>query len=385
MSRTVWLCADTFTWPQGGGGTWVYLNLALGLRALGCHVIWLEPIDPRIPPSEAQLLAGSLRSRLHPYGLADSIALCSRTGEPLLRGTTEGYVDVEAASEADLLLNLAYATCAQEMWRFRRTAMVDIDPGLTQIWLSEKAMCLPCHDVYFTYGETVGRPEARFPDGGLDWQHTFPCVALDWWPVAEATDDAPFTTISNWNNHEWFAYGKDSYLNNKRAGFEPFLELPRHTTQPLELALCQDADEHLHLTADEADDRRRLERQGWRIVHSYAVAPTPWDYQRYIQRSRGEFSSAKPSYVRLETAWISDRTLCYLASGKPAVTQDTGPSRVLPDAQGLFRFRDLAEAARSLETAAADYEQHSRLARALAEEYFSAQKVASRLLERALA
>jgi hypothetical protein len=120
-------------------------------------------------------------------------------------------------------------------------------------------------------------------------------------------------------------------------------------------------------------------------VHSDAVAPTPWDYRRYIQKSRGEFSCAKPSYVRLQTAWISDRTLCYLASGKPAVTQHTGPSRFLPDSDGLFRFRDVPEAARFLETVTADYTRQSRLARALAEEYFCARKLAGRLLERALA
>jgi hypothetical protein len=385
MSTIVWLCTNTLTWPQGGGNTWLYLNWALGLRALGCQMIWLEPIEAQIPVSEAQALANSLRRRLEPYGLGDSVALCSKTAEPLRPGATEGYIDAEAASEADLLLNLSYAACAQHMWRFRRTAMLDIDPGLTQVWLSEGAMSLPRHDVYFTVGETVGRPEARFPNGGLDWQYTPPCVALDWWPVCGATNDAPFTTISNWDNPEWFTYGEESYNNNKRAGFEPFLGLPRHSTQPLELALCQEADEHLYLTADEADERKALESRGWRVVHSHAAAPTPWHYQRYIQKSRGEFSCAKPSYVRLQTAWISDRTLCYLASGKPAVTQHTGPSRFLPDAEGLFRFRDLCEAARSLETATADYTRQSRLARALTEEYFCARKVAGRLLERALA
>ena len=115
------------------------------------------------------------------------------------------------------------------------------------------------------------------------------------------------------------------------------------------------------------------------------VAFTPWDYQRYIQESRGEFSCAKPSCVRLQNAWVSDRTLCYLASGKPAVVQHTGPSRFLPDAAGLCRFRTLEEAVHCLETVAADYERHCRLARALAEELFDARKVVARVLERALA
>ena len=119
--------------------------------------------------------------------------------------------------------------------------------------------------------------------------------------------------------------------------------------------------------------------------HSYDVASTPWEYQRYIQDSLGEFSCVKPSCIRLQNAWVSDRTICYLASGKPAVVEHTGPSRFLPDAAGLFRFRDMGEAVRCLETVAADYEGQCRLARALAEEYFDARKVVGSVLERALA
>ena len=86
----------------------------------------------------------------------------------------------------------------------------------------------------------------------------------------------------------------------------------------------------------------------------------------------------------LANAWISDRTLCYLASGKPAVVQHTGKSRFLPDAAGLFRFRNLDEAAGALSAVESDYERHSRLARELAEE-FDARHVVARVLERALA
>ena len=140
---------------------------------------------------------------------------------------------------------------------------------------------------------------------------------------------------------QWVEDAGGYYRNDKRSGFEPFLDLPRHTAQPLELALC--------LADDEGDDRRVLQERGWRVRHAYSVTSTPWDYQGYIQASQGEFSCVKPSCVRLANAWVSDRTLCYLASGKPAVVQHTGPSRFLPDAEGLFRFRDVGEAARCLE------------------------------------
>jgi hypothetical protein len=132
------------------------------------------------------------------------------------------------------------------------------------------------------------------------------------------------------------------------------------------------------------EQRCMLEDRGWTVVDSHEVAATPWDYQRYIQDSFGEFSCAKPACLKLENAWVSNRTLCYLASGKPAVVQHTGSSKFLPDSAGLFRFRDLKQAAQFVENVVVDYENQSKLARALAEEFFDARKVVGALLERAL-
>jgi len=127
-----------------------------------------------------------------------------------------------------------------------------------------------------------------------------------------------------------------------------------------------------------------MEPKGWTLREAWDVSATPEAYRTYVQQSRGEFSCAKPAYISLETAWVSDRTLCYLASGKPAVVQYTGASRFLPDAQGLFRFRNMDEAVRALATAEADYERHGRAARALVEEHFDARRVVASVLERAL-
>lgn len=386
MSLTVWLAANTLTYPKGGGHLWVYLNWALGLSGLGCRVVWLEAVDPHTPVDQLQEMAVALRCRLERYGVGESIALCSRTGEPLPEGATEECIKLAEAAQADLLLNLSYDSCAEVLRCFRRSAFVDIDPGLLQVWVSEGKMNLPRHDVYFSTGETVGLPSARFPNVGIEWQYAPPCVATEWWPVHQAEENAPFTTVTHWaSRRQWVTFGRESYKNDKRSGFLPFLDLPRQTSQPLELALCLAADEQLRLMPDEEDERRSLEQRGWRVRHAHAVASTPWGYQHYIQNSRGEFSCAKPSCVRLQNAWISDRTLCYLASGKPAVVQHTGPSGFLPDAAGLFRFHDVEEAARCLELAAADYERQCRLSRALAEEYFDARKVVGRVLERSLA
>jgi hypothetical protein len=377
MSLTVCLFANTISYPEGGGHLWAYLNWALGLRALGCRVIWLEGVDfgPGTSAESRRSRISGLKQRLARYGLAEHVALWSWSGQALPRGAGE-FLDLEAAAQADLLLNVEYFAPAEVVGRFRRSALLDIDPGLLQLWVSEGSIRLARHDVYFTIGETVGRPGARFPDAGLRWCYTPPAVALDWWPVHPAPEGAPFTTVTHWSGRDYVGDEQSGYPNDKRAGFLPFLDLPRLTGQPLELAV--------YLADDEADERALLHSLGWRISDPTRVASTPWDYQRYIQASRGEFSCAKPSCVRLENAWVSDRTLCYLASGKPAVVQHTGPSRFLPDAAGVFRFRDLAEAVRGLEAAAANHERQAGLARALAEEYFDARKVAGALLERAL-
>jgi hypothetical protein len=167
------------------------------------------------------------------------------------------------------------------------------------------------------------------------------------------------------------------YRNDKLAAFQPFLDVPSRVAQPLELALC--------LGSNSEAQRTCLQGHGWSVRDAWEITPTPWDYQRYIQGSLGEFSCAKPAYVQLQTAWISDRTVCYLASGKPAVVQHTGRSTFLPESEGLLRFHDGDEAVQCLKRVLDDYVRQCELARALAEEHFDAKKVVRRLLESALA
>ncbi|PYU30618.1 MAG: hypothetical protein DMG28_18340 [Acidobacteria bacterium] len=375
QSPTVCLAANTLYDLEFGGHFWVYLNWALGLRALGCRVIWLEGIAPSVPLHEAQTKVAALQSLLQRYGLAQSVALCSWNSKPLTAAPTEGCLDIEAAAEADLLLNLAYSIPPEMVKRFKRSALVDIDPGRLQIWMSEGQIGVAPHDLYFTIGETVGQPDAKFPDLGLKWEYTPPCVSLDRWAPSRAREDAPFTTLTNWYDG-WMEYDDQSYADDKRTGFLPFLCLPRLTGQTLELVVG---------LGDDEDERLMLRKNGWHLREPQEVAGTPWDYQRYIQDSLGEFSCVRPSCVRLQNAWISDRTLCYLASGKPAVVQHTGPSRFLPEGAGLFRFRDLPQAVRYLNRVVEGYEHQCRLARMLTEEYFDARKVAAAVLDRALA
>jgi hypothetical protein len=161
--------------------------------------------------------------------------------------------------------------------------------------------------------------------------------------------------------------------NTKRVAFLAFKDLPLRASQPLELALWI-LDEH---------ERQLMQNHGWRIRDSSEVADTPERYQSYIQQSRGEFSCAKPSCMKWQNAWISDRTLCYLASGRPAVVQDTGPSAVLPNGLGMFRFSTIEEAAQALAMVNENYLRHRHAARELAESFFDGRRILSELLDEA--
>jgi hypothetical protein len=288
----------------------------------------------------------------------------------------EGCLDIDAASElATLLVNLHYDLPAEQVRRFRRSALLDIDPGLLQMWIAVGRYSPARHDLYFTIGETVGTPAARFPSCGVEWHYTPPPVYLPGWPSASAPANAAYTTVAHWWGQR-IPFGSMIISEEKRDSFLEYLDLPSRVLPALELALT---------LGDAAERERKLwAEHGWRIRDSHDFTATPEQYRTYLQQSRGEFSCAKPSCMQLQNAWISDRTICYLASGKPAIVQHTGPSRFLPDAEGLFRFRNLNEAVRVISLVEADYERQCRAARALAEAYFDAEKVIRRVLERAM-
>ena len=377
MTSVVCLGAGALDYPEakGGGHTWVFLNWALGLRALGCRVIWLESVPSRTSVDVALERLAILRRVLGPYKVFD-IALASPNDVPLSRRMAgECLSAADAAADADLLLDLGHNRSPADVERFSRTAFVDIDPGLLQLWLEAGETSGAAYDRYFTIGETVGTARARFPDGGRAWIHTPPPVCLDEWAVAPSAAGAAYTTVTHLY-HGTVKIGGKEHNNDKRTAFLEYLDLPSRTPQRLELTLC--------LGTDDARDAPLFEQAGWNVRDAWDVTATPVDYAGYIRSSRGEFSCAKPSCLLLQNAWISDRTICYLASGKPAVVQHTGSSTFLPDDEGLFRFRTVEEAAAMIDAAESEYERQSRAARALAEEHFDARKVVARVLEHAL-
>lgn len=391
MTTVVVSAANVASYPAGGGHAWVYLQYVHALRSLGCDVWWLERFHHGGDASRDAAALAVFSERMQRFGIGGRAILYSDRDASGSR-CPRAYLGMPAASAerilrgADLLLNFQYAIDPELLSLFRRTALVDIDPGLLQLWIATGQLDVPPHDRYFTTGETVGTPAACFPDCGVSWIRMRPVVCLDLWPVVSAPAEGAFTTVSSWwgggakGHAEWVVDGAgNGYDNCKRVSFLELLDLPRLTTSRLELAL------NLADDAEDAAERRLLERAGWRVRHARDVAATPEAYRAYVQRSRGELSCAKPSCMRLRNAWVSDRTLCYLASGRPVVVQHTGPSAILPDDEGMYRFTTLGEAAEALAAVEGAYARHAAAARALAESYFDATKVLAGVLEAALA
>lgn len=369
--RVVVSPSNVVNYPPGGGHFWVYLQYVDGLRRMGCDVWWLERLQPTGNLREDAARVTALTERLRSYGIEDRVIIYTDRDE---------FVNVSAAhalavfDSADLLLNFDQRIEDWLLESFSLTALVDIDPGLLQYWITSGLLSVARHDLYFTTGETVGRPDAKFPDCGLRWIPIRPPVSLDLWPATPPPAHGAFTTVSNWWGHEWVVDDEGIHDNNKRRAFLRFAKLPQRTNVPLELALLLDRDSD----ADKKDEEH-LARRGWRVRHAHDVAASPLEYQLYIRGSRGEFSCAKWSCMKFENAWISDRTLCYLATGRPAVVQDTGPSNLLPRDRGLFRFSTVDEAAAALEEASAHYDVHAKAAREVAE-LFDARRVAETIM-----
>jgi hypothetical protein len=373
---------NVVNFPEGGGHFWVYMQYVQGLRQLGCDVYWLEQFVHSGDAGQDRAMLARFAGQMEPYGLAGKIILFTNSPERDGHSTPVEFLSISRTAaegilrRADLLLNFHYSIDPRLLTYFRRTALVDIDPGLLQFWMSTGQLHVPAHDFYFTIGETVGTATARFSDCGLPWHRIRPVVCLPLWPYQYYPQAEAFTTVSSWwsgaHGGEYLVDGAEIYDNNKRVSFLEFVELPRRTNQPLELALF--------LAPEDAADRKLLERYGWRVRHSREVAQTPKMYHSYIQGSRGEFSCTKPSYRRFQTAWISDRTLCYLASGKPVVVQDTGPSSFLPNGEGMFRFTTVEEAENAFACINAAYERHCQAARELAETYFDARQNLAEIL-----
>jgi hypothetical protein len=368
----------TSTWgagyPEGGGMQWLNLHYLAGLRALGFEVFWLDVLGPpgkKATRTTAAMVDG-FQAQCEQFGLGDHWAVLY-DDDGRIYGLKERHVR-SLCGDCALLINLCGALKNDDLLRrAKRRAYFDLDPGFTQIWAHEWDMGLSQHNLFFTVGLNIGQPDFPIPLRGIEWQTFTPPVALEFWPAQTDLTAPNFTTIGQWRGQ--YAVWNNELYGPKSDEFLKVIELPRKTSQPIELALL--------ISELEVDDLPALRKNGWQIVNPHEVAGGRDGFRSYIQKSRAEFSVAKHGYVKTRSGWLSDRTVCYLASGKPALVQETGLSKHLPTGRGLVTFTTIDEAVRGIESINADYPAHCAAARKLAEDKLSAPAVLQSILERA--
>ena len=360
----------TLDYPEGGH-LWVYLNWALSFAEKGWDVVWLDLAEAGDDDNAVRAKLERLRVRLAPFGFSDRIVILDADGE----GRHDACVDADTPDvEADLLFNLRWLLPEQVVRRFPKTALLDTDPGMVQISLRHGPETLPAYDARFTVGNDSFLDEAGdYLATGLTWHAMLPAVSLAHWPVTPVPQQGAFSTVSHWYMQVWMHDADGvAYANDKQTAFEPYLHLPQSTGLPMSLALSLGGD---------AWTVGRLGELGWEVREAHDEVSGLDQYQAFIRRSAGEFSCCKPSYRRQRTGWISDRTACYLATGRPCVVEWSGPRPELEGVDGLLRFRDPDEAAVMLRRVAADPAHHASAARALAEEHFDGRKCVDRVLD----
>ncbi len=365
-------------YPSGGGTFWVPLQYLLGLRALGIEAHWLEFLWGGGDRETTRHDADRFLRQVERLGVAEWVTLVTfpdgSRDDPPGRAQYHGLGpdELRARARDALLLNLTESVTAPLRTGFARTALLDLDPGPFQLWARDHGMGVGAHDVHLTIGKNLGAADSPVPLGNVEWHRVWPAVHLPAWPDQGGAGGVCYTTVTQWWTRQYAFLDGDTYDCNKRPGFLALGDLPRRVPVPLELAA------NLHV--NETEDRELLARHGWRLTDPAAVAGTPEAFRRYVQDSRGELSAAKPAYVKARPGWVSDRTICYLASGRPCVVEATGAEAHLPANGGLRFFRSRDEAADALHAIEADYPAASRAARRLAEDVFSTRVVLPGLL-----
>jgi hypothetical protein len=352
--------------PGAGGHIWFALQYLLGFRALGWEVTLVDRLDPGMPGGGLAYLAEEMER----FGLGGEWSVLLPEGQSAGLGRAE--VERRLAS-CDFLLNVMGYLDEEELLALPPLRVfLDVDPGFGQMWRElDLADPFVAHDRFVTVGLEVGGVGCEVPDCGLDWLPTLPPVVLARWPAVSGGD--AFTSVATWRG----PYGPVEFAGHTYGlrvhEFRRFLSLPERAKGSFELALAIDP-------ADTAD-LERLRQAGWALLDPAAIAADPVSYRSFIQASGAEFTVAKAMYVDSRSGWFSDRSACYLASGKPVVAQETGFTRHLPTGEGLIAFSSLEEAVAAVEAVRDDPRRHARAAREIAEEHFDAGRVLGRLVE----
>jgi hypothetical protein len=370
------------------GVIWQHIHYIVGLQRLGHDVFYVEdsarlPYNPEtFEVSEDFDYAAQLLDRLsREFDFQNRWAFCARylshhptVGLPLKKIR-------QLYREADAILNICGTQeFNDDLLKSDRILYVESDPGVEQIKIDKRVKStrdyLRRHHALFTFGENVGSKEFPVPAHGFKWQPTRQPIVTDLWRTSRSpARGAVLTSIANWSTSglKDISWRGKKYLWSKSLEFLRFVAAPKKSGETFELAT----------DIKDVKTRQQFERNGWRFTSPHSLSVDYWRYRDYVRRSKGEFTVAKDQYVRLNTGWFSDRSACYLAAGRPVITQETGFTKHFGGEAGLFGFTSLGEIVEAVKMINADYKKHGRAAVRIAKETFEAEKVLASLLDRA--
>ena len=382
---TVFVSGAVANKHRHGGSVWVRMSWAEALRDAGFDVVFAEQIDERDcvdaagapAPFAASANRAAFAAAMQEFGFAGSL-VCpgAGAGAPQVHGLALDEL-LARADAAVLLVNIGgHLRWKPLLERLAPRAFVDLDPGYTQIWHAEGCdVGMAGHDLHFSVGMNVGTARCALPTGGLRWHAIKQPVTLARWAPEPGDALDRFTTVASWRG----AYGPVTWKRRtygvKAHEFRRFLGLTDAVRgASFELAL--------DIHPGDGADIARLRAHGWALRDPAAVASTS-DFRRFVRASGAEFSPAQNMYVDTRSGWFSDRTVRYLACGRPALVQDTGFGEHLPTGAGLIGFSTLEEAAAGARALLADYPRHRAAARRIAEEHFAGPRAIAPLLRAA--
>ncbi|MEX1117595.1 MAG: hypothetical protein WEB60_02265 [Terrimicrobiaceae bacterium] len=371
-----------------GGVTWDYIQYALGLKALGHDVWYLEDTgawayDPvaQEPSANCSHNVAYLKKVMEAFGMGDRWIYRNGADESY-HGVTDARLAESLISGADVLVNVSGACWLRPVTAgIRCKLFMDGDPMFTQIGLvthAETADRIRAHEAHFSFGLNIGKPGCLVPTGGLTWHPTVQPVALESWDPGDLdpahVSHGAWSTVMNWSSYKPKEFEGSSY-GQKDSEFLRFVDLPRLSGEPFVLAMGQGV--------GKTRPTDLLTNNGWGIVEPDEHLPDFESYRQFIFHSKAEWSVAKNGYVKSRSGWFSCRSACYLSAGRPVVVQDTGWSECLPSGAGVLAFATPDEAAGAIRAVASNYAFHADAARAYAKQHFDAASVCHDFLETA--
>jgi glycosyltransferase involved in cell wall biosynthesis len=374
VAETIALAGSVAQRPQRGGHAWVFLQYLLGFRRLGYEVLFVDRLTSEMLPRGTASDDGVnwVAETMAAYGLEENWAVLLDGGESAGRSREQVRENLRGAA---LLVDVMGFLEDEELLEAApRRLFLDIDPGFPQMWQDLGLhTSFGRHDAYATVGLRVGKEGSRVPTCGIDWIDTPQPVVLEHWPVAPP--GTVYTSVASWRGPFGPVEYKGERYGLRAHQMRDYAELPGRAGVPMEVAL--------EIEVADSGDAGLLRAGGWDVIDPRQVAASAESYRHYVQNSRAEVGVAKDMYVRSRGGWLSDRSLCYLASGKPVVAQATGFELEVETGAGLLAFTGPDEAAAAVAEVEADYARHSEAARALACERFDSDRVLGELLEAA--